>query len=98
MLRNTFVREEHDSLVLASGIPRDWLESGCSLWFGPTATPFGEIVVELNTDGRMCDVNWSAQWRGLPKRLSVELPACPPVIVDPEAGQFEISIADAIRA
>ena len=95
MLRNIFVREERNSLVLASGIPRDWLENGCSLRFGPTATPYGELVVELNADGQTCDVSWSAEWRRVPERLSVALPASPTTLVDPEAGRIEISIADA---
>lgn len=98
MLRNMFVREERDSLILASGIPLDWLESGQRLRFGPTATPFGEVAVELIAERPLCRVKWSTDWRRPPRKLSINLPGCEPVTADPETGQFDIAMADAIRA
>jgi hypothetical protein len=45
MIRNLFVREEGESLVLGSGIFPRWLEPGRSIRFGPTPTPYGEVSV-----------------------------------------------------
>jgi hypothetical protein len=46
MLRNCFVREEHDRLIIGSGIrPEWWQENGASL--GPTLTPFGPVTVRV---------------------------------------------------
>ena len=97
LLRNMFVREEGDCLILASGIPSDWLVAGQRLRFGATATPFGEVSVELNTDGRTCQIAWSTDWRQPPGRLCVKLPACEPVTADPRVGRIDISIAGTIR-
>jgi hypothetical protein len=45
MLRNLFIREEKDALILGSGLDPAWLESKEPLEFGPTLTPFGRISV-----------------------------------------------------
>lgn len=45
MIRNLFVREENNGLVLGSGLFPRWLQSGGALHFGPTLTPFGKLSV-----------------------------------------------------
>jgi hypothetical protein len=92
MLRNMFVREERDGLILASGIPSVWLHSGRPLRFGPTSTTFGEVDVELNTDGRTCRVTWSTDWRQPPPKLSIKLPGCKPATADSDAGSYRIML------
>ena len=47
MIRNLFVREEGETLVLGSGIFPDWTADGLSAGFGPTKTPFGDIEVRF---------------------------------------------------
>jgi len=68
MQRNCFVREEGDSLVLASGLPPEWLadESGAPIRFGPALTRFGKITLEI-IPGAAPRVAWRADWyRGAP--------------------------------
>lgn len=70
MIRNCFVREEGERLVLCSGIPPRWLEANETIRFGPTQTPFGPITVELHP-GKEPVVRWSADWRGTQPQVEV---------------------------
>ncbi len=47
MIRNLFVREEQDKLILGSGIFPEWLDPGTPLVFGPGPTPCGPVTVRL---------------------------------------------------
>lgn len=75
MIRNCFLREEGDSLVLAGGIPARWLASGQELAFGPAPTRFGSVHVRLEpaSDDRVL-LTWEARWHGAPPRLVPALP------------------------
>ena len=60
MMRNCFVREEADHLVIGSGLLPEWLESGEELFFGPTLTRMGIGVRAAEGErtrgrGRMAD-------------------------------------------
>jgi hypothetical protein len=59
MIRNLFVREEGDSLVIGSGILPQWITSGESLHFGPTQTLFGRMEVDFhkNADASILEVS-----------------------------------------
>jgi hypothetical protein len=48
MLRNLFVREEDDCLVVGSGLFPEWLSSDQDLIFGPTPTPHGKVTVKIS--------------------------------------------------
>lgn len=50
MIRNLFVREEGDALVLGSGIFPEWTQSGRLHGFGPTQTPFGPVSVRFSKE------------------------------------------------
>ena len=89
MLRNMFVREEGASLVLCSGIPGDWLAHP-HLRFGPTATPFGPLSVQLFHHGSDYRVTWEADWRHRPEVMLVALPRHDPIPVDPTSGKIDI--------
>ncbi len=54
MLRNMFIREEGNKLVLGSGIFPEWLESPQKISFGPTPTPYGDISLHFIPE----DGNW----------------------------------------
>jgi hypothetical protein len=62
MIRNCFVREEGERLVLCSGIPDHWLETCQTIRFGPTSTPYGPITVSVDP-GKQPEVSWTANWR-----------------------------------
>ena len=62
MLRNCFVREEGERLILCSGIPRIWLEKGQTMTFGPAPTSFGDIQISIKPQGKSILVEWQGQW------------------------------------
>ena len=47
MVRNLFVREEGESLVIGSGLLQRWLQAGTSMSLENTLTPFGKVTVRL---------------------------------------------------
>ncbi|MBD3296027.1 MAG: hypothetical protein GF392_01510 [Candidatus Omnitrophica bacterium] len=82
MLRNCFLREEDDVLVLCSGIPDEWLKPEETLFFGPSLTSFGKVSVSIEpVEGRVT-VSVQAEWRDgqpdmvirFPGRESVKIP------------------------
>lgn len=48
MMRNAFLREEGDALVIGSGLLPEWLSAGETLSFGPAPTAFGTVSVEVS--------------------------------------------------
>ena len=89
-MRNMFVREETGGLIVASGIPSDWLNGG-ELSFGPTPTRWGPIKVCVEpTAPKEVRVSWSATWRGAPPEISVELSGFPPQTVDGSVNEVMI--------
>jgi len=80
MIRNLFVREEGQKIVIGSGIFPRWLKEGNQISFGPTPTPAGRISVfidrqdadvriELDTDARDASISLEIDVPGYPKRL-----------------------------
>ena len=75
MVRNCFVREESDRLVVGSGLrPEWWREKGCSL--GPTLTPFGAVTIRVIPTPTGARVKVEGRWRQGPPRLTIALPGC----------------------
>jgi hypothetical protein len=85
MIRNMFVREEEERLVLASGILPEWLEMEGPISLGPAPTSFGEVRVEIVRRGRRAEVRWGGSWRGVPPRVEARLPGF--AAVEAPAGQ-----------
>src|SRR5690606_18527259 len=48
LIRNMFVREEGDGLILASGVPPAWRKPGATASFGPTPTPWGPVQITIS--------------------------------------------------
>ncbi len=98
MIRNAFVRDEPDSLVLGSGILPEWLHpTGRNsdtprgeLRFGPTPTPWGPITVTVTARATSALVHWQGTWRGPVPRIAVRLPHHAPVWVEPGADRVEV--------
>jgi hypothetical protein len=80
MLRNCFVREEGQHLILGSGIPSAWLRSSSErqqLIFGPAPTKFGPITVtlfRLGTDSDVVRIEWQSQWHSEIPKIDIRLP------------------------
>jgi len=74
MLRNMFIREEPDGLVLGSGILPEWLDARSTLHFGPTLTPWGAATVRLRQSQGEVLLGIDASWWSEPVRLEARLP------------------------
>jgi hypothetical protein len=77
MIRNCFLREEQDRLILGSGIPAPWLVPGQNLRFGPAPCSFGTVTVTVHTQPatRKTTISWDADWHGQPPPIEIRLPS-----------------------
>ena len=79
MIRNMFVREEQDRLVIGSGLFPQWLEvisaDGDELFFGPTLTPWGRVSVRIERDA----VRLETHWHATSPAIDVQIPGFEPV-------------------
>lgn len=77
MLRNCFVREEGERLILCPRLPRRWIEEagrrGEAIEFGPAPTSFGEVTVRLEVRDGQPRLSWEGKWRGAEPRVVVRL-------------------------
>ncbi|MES2980856.1 MAG: hypothetical protein V4727_00970 [Verrucomicrobiota bacterium] len=78
MIRNCFVREEGDGLIIGSGILPEWIEGGPAK-FGPTLTPWGDVSVVLENHHLTIDANWKAEAPRLEIRVPGYIPISPEV-------------------
>jgi hypothetical protein len=82
MIRNLFVREEGDTLVLGSGLLPEWIDSGQSLRFGPTQTLFGSVEIHFRKkeDGSILELT-SDYSRAVarPRSIVVKVPGYHPI-------------------
>ncbi len=92
MVRNCFLREENDSLILCQGVPARWFKGDAVVSFGPAPTAFGTLTLELIPADSHIKVSWDASWHTeLPPRIEVRLPGFPPMIVQPGQTSVELS-------
>ena len=73
MIRNCFVREEEDRLILCSGIPRIWLEKDQTIAFGPAPTNFGDIQIFIKPQGQNILVEWRGKWFAKEPLIDIQL-------------------------
>ncbi|HEX2860435.1 MAG TPA: hypothetical protein VHN79_02300, partial [Lacunisphaera sp.] len=77
IVRNCFMREEGNSLVIASGVRPEWWQAAPAR-LGPILTPFGPVTVQISARDRGAEVrvegDWSGEWVGAEPRLEVRLP------------------------
>lgn len=91
-VRNLFVREEVDTLVIGSGVRPEWLEAGVA-GFGPTLTPYGSVTVNFSGDESGVVVKVEAEWRGgTAPALDLRVPGCLPLRVRAGETQREFSV------
>jgi hypothetical protein len=74
MIRNMFIREEGERLVIGSGLFAEWFETEEDLFLGPTLTPWGPLTVRINRPATDPTLTIDAAWRGAPPAMDVELP------------------------
>ncbi|MFP4473942.1 MAG: hypothetical protein ACLFOY_00185 [Desulfatibacillaceae bacterium] len=75
MVRNMFVREEGQTLILGSGVLPEWIEkTGQKASFGPTPTPYGPVSVSFTAKGDGIEAVVDANWRDAAPRCEFRLP------------------------
>lgn len=79
MIRNCFVREEQDALLIGTGILPEW-RNNAEISFGPTLTAWGDVSVALNEDTLKID----ATWRNPPPKIRVKVPGYLPLDAGPD--------------
>jgi hypothetical protein len=90
MVRNCFVREEDDRLILCSGIPRIWLAKNKTITFGPAPTSFGDIQIYIKPQGKNIIVEWSGQWIIKEPPIDIQLPGFMNVRIAPGTNSLEL--------
>jgi hypothetical protein len=74
IIRNLFIREEAQTLIIGSGLFPEWLRESARLKFGPTATDFGTLTVRIDVARRNCSVELVVdRWNAAPA-VHFELP------------------------
>jgi hypothetical protein len=93
IMRNCFVREEGQHLVLCSGVPQRWLGPGAPVYFGPAPTSFGSISIEITVcaeEGVV--VKWQADWHnGSVPAMEIALPGYQAETAQAMAGSVTLS-------
>ncbi len=90
IIRNCFVREECDGLILCSGIPRIWLEKDQALAFGPAPTKFGDIQIHIKPKGQNIHIEWHGQWLTKEPSIDICLPGFANVRIMPGTTSIEL--------
>lgn len=86
MVRNCFVREEGDRLILCAGIGERWLQEGSPVLFGPAPTRFGPVSITLSplSDASL-EIVLQTAWHDQEPAIDVRLPGYEPVTLERNA-------------
>ncbi|MCX5699096.1 MAG: GtrA family protein [Candidatus Omnitrophica bacterium] len=90
MIRNCFVREEENRLILCSGIPRIWLEKNQTIAFGPAPTSFGDIQISIKPRGENILIEWRGVWFAKEPPIDIQLPGFMNVRIPPATNSLEL--------
>jgi hypothetical protein len=79
MIRNGFVREEGDHLILCAGVPARWLEQDMPVRFGPAPTAFGAVSISITPDRANAPrIEWRGDWHRSAPAIEIRLPGFAP--------------------
>ncbi len=94
IVRNCFLREEPDRLILGSGLRRGWFKHQPVVSFGPAPTRFGPLSLTMTRTGtgptKGLQICWQADWHDRAPPIEVHVLGSTPVTA--EAGCSEISL------
>lgn len=79
MIRNCFVREERDRLIIGSGLFREWFNQDADIAFGPTHTPWGQLSVRIVTPQSNPMVIIDDHWHAAAPQIDVRVPGFQPI-------------------
>jgi hypothetical protein len=98
LVRNLFVREEGDALVIGAGVRPEWLRAGPAN-FGPTLTPHGAVSVSFTAQAADVRVAIDGAWRsGTAPRMELRVPGCAEMSVNAGDQRKEFLLSPAGRA
>ena len=90
IIRNCFVREEGNRLILCSGIPQAWLEKNETIAFGPAPTSFGDIQISITPLGQNILIEWRGTWFVNEPPIDIQLPGFKSVRIPPATNSLEL--------
>jgi hypothetical protein len=74
IIRNCFLREEGETLVIGQGIPQDWHDQKVPIHFGPAPTSFGKVTITITPQPDNCStISWQADWHKTKTRPEIHL-------------------------
>ncbi|MEQ9411773.1 MAG: hypothetical protein RIK87_28920 [Fuerstiella sp.] len=79
MIRNCFVREEQDRLIIGSGLYREWFEQNADIAFGPTLTRWGRLSVRIVEPQTRPLLVIDEHWHSTAPRIDVRVPGFQPI-------------------
>lgn len=80
MIRNCFVREESDRLVIGSGLFREWFDQDTDLSFGPTLTAWGRVSVRVIQPHTQPRIIVDCHWHGIAPPVDIVIPGFEPLL------------------
>ena len=93
-IRNLFVREEGDRLILGAGLFPRWLKQHEPMSFGPTLTPFGPVTVFVKPhSANAFELTLEATWRKHAPIIEVQVPGQRRVFPGGLTNQYQIELA-----
>jgi hypothetical protein len=100
MVRNSFVREEGNALIIGAGIFPRWMHASAELIFGPTPTPYGDVGLSISTKDRRASIKIDAAWRGNAPPVEVRIPGFRPKRVElfTEPHELEVLHPEELRS
>ncbi|HEU5081456.1 MAG TPA: hypothetical protein VFT72_19745 [Opitutaceae bacterium] len=96
MIRNCFVREEGDRLVIGSGVANNWIPPTEPAVLGPTLTPWGPVTVFVRRHSNELVVTVTGAWRSTYPTLSIEVPGFRPVTVENAMPSSEVTLLSSL--
>lgn len=91
MVRNMFIMEEEQSLVIGRGILPEWLAAKKLLYFGPTLTTYGPVSVEISPGKDAIAIKLITEWYDTPpETIHVRIPGCTGTVL--EAPEYSCTI------
>lgn len=86
MIRNCFIREESNCLIIGSGILPEWRDEGEEISYGPTLTTWGRVSVKLTGQHLVLHT----EWRQPPPRMRILVPGFNPIEADPSVDEYNL--------
>ena len=92
MIRNCFVREEGEGLILCSGIPQVWLDKKQVMSLGPAPTSFGDISISIKPQDDGVLIEWHGQWFEKEPPIDIQLPGFKKIRIIPGTNSLILKV------